>query len=139
MPPIESPKVKIIITEQRRFTDEGGQLFGPGEWSVDPAVSMRLIAGGRARLAGAPAAKAPAKAPPAPTANNPRIPPPQEPEGEAEPTPLPEDFPSRETLVAAGLDSVEALKAPEIKETLAGIEGLTPAEITKIGLAISKV
>jgi hypothetical protein len=138
MPPV-TPKVKIKI--KTRFVDEqGGRLFAPGIWDVHPSISMRLVANGKATLVGpAPAAKAPGekaltKAP----ATNPRIPPAKEPD-EVVPTPLPEDFPSRDVLAAAGLDTVEQLQAPDIKETLSGVDGLTPADITKIGLAISKV
>lgn len=139
MPPIEKPKVKIIITEQRRFTDEGGQLFGPGEWNVDPAVSIRLIANGRAKLANPPATKAQAPKDPPKPPSNPRIPPVKESEGEVGATPLPEGFPSQATLAVAGYSTVESLKVPDIKEKLQAVEGLTGAEITKIGLAISKV
>lgn len=138
MPPPETPKVKIKI--KARFTDEqGGRLYGPGEWDVDPAVSMRLIASGKATLVGAKAAT-PAtkptgdKAPPA----NPRIPP-APPTEEVVDTQLPDDFPLKEALVAAGFDTVEKLKAPDVKDALGEVKELTPADITKIGLAISKI
>lgn len=141
MPPPEKPTVKIKI--KTRFVDEqGGQLFGPGIWDVPPAVSMRLVAQGKATVVGAPAIKAPAPAKTTtgkPPATNPRIPPVTETEGVVTETPLPEGFPCQATLAVAGLDTVEKLKAPDIKERLAEVEGLTPADITKIGLAISKV
>lgn len=140
----ERPKVKIIITTPGRFTDEGGQLFGPGEWDVDPAVSMRLIAQGKAKLPAG--AKTPAPAPakePAKTKEppkNPRIPETNtEGNGEPQETPLPEGFPSQATLAVAGFTTVESLRVDGIKEKLAEVEGLTAADITKIGLAISKV
>lgn len=145
----ERLKVDIIIKGQKRFTDEGGKMFGPGKWSVDPAVSMRLIAQGKAVLANAPkgADKAAGekelgkgKEPPKPPAN-PRVPPPATTEGDGEPTqtPLPEGFPSQATLAVAGFTSVESLRVDGIKEKLEAVEGLTPADVTKIGLAISKI
>lgn len=139
MPPPEKPKVKIRI--KTRFVDEqGGRLFAPGDWDVEPAISMRLIASGKATLVGGggQAAKAPAKEPPKAPGPNPRIPV-KEPEAEVTSTPLPEGFPSQATLAVNGFDSVESLQVPDVKEKLAAIEGLTPADITKIGLAISKV
>ncbi len=143
MPPIDKPKVKIKI--KSRF-ESNGRLYGPGIWEVDPAVSLRLVREGKATLVNAQpaAAKAPpatstAKTPPADPAKNPRIPPATEPEGDAPTsTPLPEGFPFQATLAVAGFDSVESLQVPNVKEELAKIETLTPADITKIGLAISK-
>jgi hypothetical protein len=136
------PKVKIRI--KTRFTDEqGGQLFGPGEWDVDPAVSMRLIAAGRATLVNPPKGEAAApqtKKEPTKPQTNPRIPPANTEEGgEAKETPLPEGFPNQATLAVAGFTTVESLQVPDVREKLAAVEGLTPADITKIGLAISKI
>lgn len=141
MPPENKPKVKIKIV--KRFVDEqGGRLFAPGIWEVDPRVSMRLVANGRATLVDPPAAAtkaAPAKTPPAPP-TNPRIPPVKEPEGDqVTETPLPDGFPCQATLAVAGYSTVESLKVEGIKEKLGEVEGLTPADVTKIGLAIAKV
>lgn len=136
MPPTEKPKVKVKITG--RFTYER-TLFGPGEWEVAPATAHGLVAEGRATIVGEKAAKAPAKEPPKAPPANPRIPPAKEPEEEVTSTPLPEGFPCQATLAVAGYDSVESLRVDGIKEKLEAVEGLTPADVTKIGLAISKV
>lgn len=139
MPPEEKPKTKIKIT--KRFTDEqGGRLYAPGEWDVHPAVAHRLIAQGKAaRIGGATVPAAPAKtnAEKAP-ATNPRIPE-KKVEEPVTDTPLPEDFPNRGALIVAGFGTVEKLKAPGVKEALGEVKELTPADITKIGLAISKI
>jgi hypothetical protein len=134
----ERPKVKIKI--KTRFTDEqGGQLFGPGEWEVDPEVSMRLIAQGRATLVGGAAKAAQTKEPLKPPPPNPRIPPVETEEGDTTETPLPDDFPSKEVLAGAGFATVESLRVPDVKEKLGAVDGLGAADITKIGLAISKI
>lgn len=139
MPPTEKTKVAIKITG--RFTDEqGGKLYGPGEWQVEPHVAHRLVENGKAKYVDGKTAPAPAKAatePSAPT-TNPRIPETED-EGKAEApdTPLPDDFPSRDILVEAGYGTVESLKDPDVKDKLAEVKGLGPASITKIGLAIS--
>lgn len=141
MPPVDRPKVKIKITG--RFTDEqGGRLYAPGEWDVYPDVAARLVEQGKAKFvntAEAPAldkAKAANELP----VTNPRIPETKdEGTGETEPTPLPENFPSRDILIEAGFGTVESLKDPDVKEKLAAVKGLGPASITKIGLAISAI
>lgn len=137
MPPTEQTKIEVRIF--KRFT-HGRKLYAPGIWEVDQATANSLVKAGKASLV-----KAPAKAETKPTTptkapdKNPRVPEPKAPEVSTEPTPLPEDFPSREILAEAGFDSVESLKAPGVKEALESIEGLTPAEVTKIGFAISKL
>lgn len=138
MPPIKKETVDVKIT--RRF-DHNGRLYGPGVWPVTPATAHSLIEAGRAtRVGGAPVATKP----PAtggngkPSGTNPRIPP-QEPELEPTETPLPEGFPCQGTLAVAGFTTVESLQVPDVKELLEKVEGLTPADVTKIGIAISKV
>jgi hypothetical protein len=133
------PKIKIT----GRFTEERtNRLFGPGEWDVDEGTYARLIAAGKGKPVGVKTApvKAPPKAPPQPPATNPRIPV-KAPEGTEAPevTPLPEDFPSRDVLTANGFETVESLKAPDVKEQLDKIDGLGAGEVTKIGLAISLI
>lgn len=142
MPPITGPKIKIKI--RSRFTDElGGQLYGPGEWDVAPVVAHRLVANGRATLVPGPGEKPQVKTAPlsglqgGTPATNPRIPPVKEPEAPTATT-LPENFPSRKVLAEAGFDTFESLQGPDIKEELGKVQGLTPAAITKIGLAVSK-
>lgn len=133
----ERPKVKINIKAgTHHFTDEGGQLFGPGEWSVDPAVSIRLVEQGKAALVGGPGGKAPNTKPNTKTSEPPKEP---VPKGGVTETPLPEGFPCQATLAEAGFTTVESLQVPDVKEKLATVEGLTAADVTKIGLAISKI
>lgn len=135
------PKIKVTT----RFTEEKtNRLFGLGEWEVDEATAERLIATGKARAVGAPKPAAPVKPSPpgktTPPASNPRIPVKAPPGKEApEATPLPEDFPSRDVLTANGFETVESLKAPDVKEQLDKIDGLGAGEVTKIGLAISQI
>lgn len=136
--------VKVKITSWRGV--EGRTSFAPGEWEVDSVTAGNLIAKGRAtRVGGAkPVVKKPqadestGKALENKPVENPRIPEKKE-ETETGDTPLPEDFPSREVLEAAGFGTVESLKAPDVQEKVAAVEGLTPADVTKIGLAISKI
>lgn len=139
MPPQETKKIDVRISS--RFTHLR-RLYSPGVWPVDEKTAAELVAQGRAKYANAPKAQAPAKggktedgAPP----KNPRISETGEKGDEVIPTPLPEDFPSREALAKAGFETVESLKTETVKEDLEKVEGLTPADITKIGLAISKI
>lgn len=59
--------------------------------------------------------------------------------GPAAETFLPEDFPERDKLIAAGLDTVEKLKAKDAADKIGAVEGISKAGLTKIGLAIDKI
>ena len=51
-------------------------------------------------------------------------------------TALPEDFPHKKQLEDAGYVSLEQLKEPGVEEKLKEIEGIGPAALKKIGLAL---
>ncbi len=137
---------KINIT--KRFIDEasgGSQLRAPGEIEVDEKTAARLVKAGRAHIIGREQKPGDVDRVPKPVVTpagaNPRIDAQSELGNQApsEPgeTPLPEDFPKRDQLIAAGFDTIEKLKGPDVREKLLAIEGLGEASVTKIGLAVS--
>lgn len=139
MPPQETKKIDVRISS--RFTHLR-RLYSPGVWPVDEKTASDLVAQGLAKYANAPKAQASekgGKSEDGAPLKNPRIPETEDKGEEVVPTPLPEDFPSRKALAKAGFETVESLKSETVKEDLEKIKGLTPADITKIGLAISKI
>lgn len=55
--------------------------------------------------------------------------------GEAQPAPLPDDFPERELLIGTAFKTLEALKAASDEELLA-VDGIGPAKLKAIRAAL---
>lgn len=106
-------RVRIL----KRFIADSGHLFAPGEREVDNATAKRLISRGKAvAIAVSPLVERLA----AQNASD-----------------IPEDFPERERLMAAGITSVEQLSDPALD--LSDIEGIGPAKRAKIEAAIAEL
>lgn len=118
----------MLVKITRRFVDNGGQLFGPGEWDLRPNIADRLIHEGRAtRVVDLkPQAKT---TPEIPETSLQQM---------TEPD-IPVDFPSRATLIVNGITTLEQLKSEGIKEQIEKIPGISTLTITKIGLAITSL
>lgn len=52
---------------------------------------------------------------------------------------LPEGFPEREKLIAAGLGTIEELAKPEARDKIAAIKGVGPTRVSQIGIALSEL
>lgn len=51
---------------------------------------------------------------------------------------IPEDFPERELLIENGFETMDDLRVSDLKEKLLAIDGIGPAKLNKIGLALSE-
>jgi hypothetical protein len=151
--------MRIKITHERRF-DEGGRLFGPGEWNVSNKIAASIIRRGYGvSLEGNQPTEQPVKttSPAGPAEDTSSVttepvvegtPPPKEPEHPTQPmspieaathSDIPADFPERDKLIAAGITTVAQLKEEGVKDRIDAIAGIGPATITKIGLAITEL
>ena len=126
-------KVEFEITARSFVDGETGRGYGAGRWTLPKSTAEKFEAQGKGRFPGRPKAvqkpkdedplkglgmaKEPAKL-------------------ERAEQPLPEDFPERETLVEAGFGTVESLGVEGIREKLAKVQGLGPAKLNKIGVAL---
>ena len=110
-------KVQIL----KRFVDNRIGLLAPGERDLKDNDAQRLIQDGRAVALSSDQ-----------TAETPSAPPVETVESD-----IPDDFPSRNLLIQNGITSLDQLKDPATLETLDQIQGIGPATLEKIKVAIA--